>query len=118
MTFGALLARALSWAGLLARPDLLIRWSAEMPARDDLKPRILVVVGPKRAPKWVTFLCPSGCGTPLLLSLSPNRRPRWSVSVDWLRRPSLTPSVRRADGCRCHFWLRKGFVEWCGDSGE
>src|SRR5262249_23262012 len=113
---GAFLAKTLSWSRLLAKPDFLMRWSAEMPPPNSLRPGVLVVVGRRPNPKWVTFLCPSGCGTPLLLSLSQTRRPRWSVASDWLDRPSLSPSVRRTDGCRCHFWLRKGSVEWCGDT--
>ncbi|WP_108519109.1 DUF6527 family protein [Bradyrhizobium algeriense] len=115
---GALLAKALSWSRLLAKPDFLICRATEMPPREILEAGVLVVVGPKRNPKWATFLCPSGCGMPLLLSLSQTRRPRWSVASDWLGRPSLSPSVRRTDGCRCHFWLRRGSVDWCADTGR
>ncbi|WP_353620311.1 DUF6527 family protein [Mesorhizobium sp. C432A] len=89
-----------------------------MPPPDALTPGVLFIVGPKRIPKWVTAQCPSGCGTSLLLSLSQSRRPRWSIALDWLGRPTLAPSVRRTDGCQCHFWLRKGTVEWCADSGH
>ncbi|WP_407695279.1 DUF6527 family protein [Sinorhizobium saheli] len=88
-----------------------------MPAPEELPAGTAVVVGPSQRPKWVTFQCPSRCGTSLLLSLNPDRRPRWAVTSDWLGRPSIHPSVRRVDGCRCHFWMRNGRVEWCKDSG-
>lgn len=106
------------WAGLRPKPDFRVHWAPDMPPSENLSPRVLVIVGDRRSPKWVTMPCPCNCGTPLLLSLSKARRPRWSVSTDWWGRPTLSPSVRRTDGCRCHFWLRKGTVEWCPDSGR
>ena len=114
---GHLLSAVLCRAGLLRKADFRVRRAADMPAREDLAPGVLVIVGDKRSPKWVAMPCPSKCGALLLLSLSQARRPRWSVSIDWWGRPTLAPSVRRTDGCRCHFWLRKGAVEWCADTG-
>lgn len=111
------LARLLAWFGFVETPEFLVAASLDMPGPEDLQAATVVVVGPKERPKWATFQCPSGCGTPLLLSLNPDRRPRWTVSFDWLGRPSLEPSVRRTDGCRCHFWMRKGRITWCKDSG-
>lgn len=116
--FGHVLGATLSWLGFLSRPDFRVRRAVDMPSPEDLTHGTLVIVGDKRSPKWVTMQCPSRCGTPLLLSLNQARRPRWSVSTDWWGRPTLTPSVRRTDGCRCHFWLRKGMVEWCADTGR
>lgn len=112
------LARVLSWIRIIDRPELLVTTSLEMPAPEKLRSGTAVVVGPMERPKWVTLQCPSGCGTPLLLSLNPDRKPRWAVTFDWLGRPSISPSVHRMDGCRCHFWVRKGRVEWCQDSGR
>ncbi|TIX37102.1 MAG: hypothetical protein E5V40_23175 [Mesorhizobium sp.] len=118
MILRRILAGCLARLHLVERPDFLVVTSMDMPAPNELKPGTAIVVGPKQTSKWVTFQCPSGCGTPLLLSLNPQRRPRWTVASDWLGRPTLTPSIRRADGCRCHFWIRKGRVEWCKDSGK
>lgn len=111
------LAKTLAWFGIIQKPQFLVKSVLDMPAPEDLVPGQAVIVGAAERPKWVTFPCPSGCGTPLLLSLNPDRRPRWKVTRDWLGRPSIAPSVHRADGCRCHFWLKKGKVEWCEDSG-
>lgn len=99
------------------RPALLTRGALDVPSREELAPGELVVVGPRKAPKWASMQCPCGCGVPYLLSLSLARRPRWSVASDWLLRPTLNPSVRRLDGCRSHFWLREGEVLWCRDTG-
>lgn len=53
-----------------------------------------------------------------MLSLSKSTRPRWSVTIDRLGRPTLQPSVRQVAGCYSHFWVRRGAVEWCGDTGR
>lgn len=111
------LAQILAWIGLIEPPQVLVAKSLEMPAPEDLPTGWAIIVGPASRPKWVTFQCPSGCKEPLLLSLNPDRRPRWTVTFDWLGRPSINPSIRRPDGCRSHFWIRKGQVEWCKDTG-
>lgn len=100
------------------RPQLLVRREKEVPARDTLTAGEAVLVGSPRVPKWLSVPCPCGCGVPYLLSLSRSRRPRWDVATDWLARPTVTPSVRRLDGCRSHFWIRKGEIAWCYDSGK
>ncbi|MGB4950377.1 MAG: DUF6527 family protein [Rhizobiaceae bacterium] len=66
--------------------------------------------------KWACFRCPCGCGETIKLSLSKNRRPRWTAISDWLKRPAISPSVRQTNECRCHFWIRQGRIDWCKDS--
>ena len=39
--------------------------------------------------------------------------PRWDISTDDQRRPTLTPSVWLRDGCRSHFLIQRGRVKWC-----
>jgi hypothetical protein len=68
--------------------------------------------------KWACFKCPCGCGDKISLSLATNRRPAWSVVVDWKGRPTVTPSVWQKAGCFSHFWITDGRVNWCKDSGE
>lgn len=120
----ALARRVCSWTWapfrrhLAPRRGLRVRWDLDMPPREDLRQGELVVVGTAEHPKWLTFHCPCGCSTPLLLSLHPRRRPRWAVSLDPRGRPSVTPSVRRTDGCLSHFWIHGGRIYWCGDTGR
>ena len=63
--------------------------------------------------KWACLACPGGCGVQISLSLNPNRRPRWAVALDYWNRPTVSPSIHQQKLCRCHFWIRKGLVEWC-----
>ncbi|WP_368040676.1 DUF6527 family protein [Roseicella sp. DB1501] len=87
------------------------------PTPEELPAGRLVVVEDGGRQKWVCFRCPGGCGARLQLSLNPTRRPRWGVSLDWLRRPSISPSVHQTNACRCHFWVKQGAIDWCRDTG-
>lgn len=105
-------ARLLSAIGLL-RADLLTRVADRMPADMEIKSGELVVVESDGFRKWACLNCPGGCGVRISLSLNPNRRPRWHVAADWFVRPSISPSVHQINDCRCHFWVRRGRIEWC-----
>jgi hypothetical protein len=62
--------------------------------------------------KWAHLLCPR-CGEHIRVSLAGARR--WTMRMDWLRRPSLNPSVWQTGSCGAHFFIRKGQVVWCRD---
>ncbi len=114
-----LIRRTLEVCRLTPNAEFLAVVRDRHPAGDDLPEGQLVVVrGMGTVDKWAVFRCPGGCGEKLQLSLLPQRRPRWSVQVDWLGRPMITPSIRVTSSCRCHFHLRNGRVEWCPDSGH
>ena len=61
----------------------------------------------------VAMRCPCGCGDTLELQLIPEAKPHWTLSADVKGSPSLKPSVFRATGCKAHFWLRSGRIQWC-----
>lgn len=105
---------ALTFVGLMAKPDLIAQTGTEQP-EEMTRGRLYLVVG-RSGPKWAIFLCPCGCGQKVLLSLNKDRRPRWAVTQDWLGRPSVFPSVNQLDGCRSHFWIKNGGISWCPDS--
>lgn len=109
--------KVLVWCGLINRPDLVGTIVEDFPAPDELASGLLHVVQDGNRRKWACMPCPCGCGHRLQLSLSAASRPRWTVDLDWLERPTLHPSVRETDGCRAHFWVRQGRVEWCADTG-
>lgn len=112
-------ARFLRSLGLLPY-ELLAREQATHPNPASLGVGDLVVVRDGEHIKWACMRCPGGCGADIKLSLNPSRRPRWTVVHDWFGRPTVSPSVHRRDGCGCHFWIRRGQVEWCrgGRPGE
>jgi hypothetical protein len=61
----------------------------------------------------VGMRCPCGCGDTIELLVAAEGKPRWEVTIDEVRRPTLHPSVWRQKGCRSHFWIRRGRVHWC-----
>lgn len=61
----------------------------------------------------VAFVCPCGCGELVQLNLLPDARPRWTAERHPDGTVSVSPSVWRVAGCRSHFFLRRGRVEWC-----
>lgn len=99
-------------------------WDRYGPAR-----RLVVLEGdtlPKQLPNrdlvltrddgddWsVGMRCPCGCGDSVELTILEEVRPRWDVTVDSAGRPTLHPSVWRKNGCRSHFWVRRGRIYWC-----
>ena len=103
---------------LLRRPDLIGRTVARHPVPEELPEGELVLVQDGSRRKWACLRCPGGCGQKIQLALSPNRRPHWRVRLDWLARPSVSPSVRQLNDCRCHFWINRGAVRWCADNGQ
>src|ERR1700741_298485 len=86
------LAWVLAALGFIARPRFLARGSETNPPVSDLSDSDFVMVQSGRFLKWACFRCPCGCGEKISLSLAANRTPSWRVAVDWLGRPTVTPS--------------------------
>jgi hypothetical protein len=108
----------LSALGLISRPRFVGRVSEHHPSVDELTERDLVIVQSGPHLKWACFICPCGCGDKIALSLAPERRPRWTVTLDGRCRPTVYPSVWQHAGCYSHFWIRAGDVEWCRGTGQ
>lgn len=111
-----LVRNALVRLRVIDQPALTVKFALQHPTRLELVNGVVVVVLGKDHPKWACFRCPGGCGSRFQLALNPNRRPQWVVTTDWLRRASISPSVLQPNGCKAHFWVRNGQIEWCRDS--
>lgn len=98
-----------------ARPTLRagrkyrVQYVAEEP--NELGSQLIYLVGDNGYLTHAAFLCPCGCGEPIFLNLLTDARPCWSVTV-YRGVPSIAPSVNRVRGCRSHFFIRSGRVEW------
>ena len=89
---------------------------ATFPQVSSLADRSLYITELRHLQKWASFSCPGGCGKIVRLKLAGTASPRWTVRTDWLGRATLTPSVRQLTDCGCHFWVRKGCIDWCTDA--
>jgi hypothetical protein len=83
----------------------------ELPQK--LKARRLYVVGEDGQSWFAALLCPCGCGAVIHASLVEASRPHWRLTRHFAGAVSLYPSMWRTKGCRSHFWLRRGRVDWC-----
>lgn len=101
-----------------ASPDFFHQLVAEHPDREKFPSSKVFVVGGNGFQKWAYLRCPCGCNDFIMLSLSNKTRPSWSVTKDFFNRPTIYPSIRQTSGCMSHFWIRKGKIEWCEDSGK
>ena len=108
------LRKSLEFFRIIPRTDLVALITPTHPTPDQIKAGEMTIVR-DGIDKWACFACPGGCGETIMLSLSKNRRPRWTVSLDLLNRPSVSPSVRQLTECGCHFWVTDGRILWCKD---
>lgn len=108
----------LIWLGIIPRPDLLVRVISDHPTPASIESGCLYVVGGPGYKKWAYFRCPADRKEIIQLSLMPNHRPRWDVSIDFLNRPTVNPSVRQLEGSCAHFWIKRGCIKWCADTGK
>jgi hypothetical protein len=82
------------------------------PNPDNIKKNIVYVVGDKKYAKWAYLRCPSGCNDIIMLSLNKRNFPSWSVKQDKLGRATISPSIHKLDGCKSHFFIKKGKLIW------
>lgn len=91
----------------------------ELPDRVD--PKAVYLLGESKHRWFVALACPCGCGNTLQVSLLPNSTPRWRL-IEHADDGTVTlePSIWREIGCRSHFFLRRGRIQWCGrhESGQ
>jgi len=58
------------------------------------------------------FECPCGCREVVYLNLLKESRPTWNVEIRWFKGISIRPSVWRKVGCKSHFFLSRGQIDW------
>ena len=78
---------------------------------DDLEDKRVYIIG-EDIYKWqAAFKCPCGCDALIQLNLLAEARPYWNVSIK-KNLISIAPSIERVSGCRSHFTLKRGHINW------
>ena len=86
------------------------------PKDDAIGSRDFILVVYKGKSYWVMFRCPCGCCKVICLPLrSSEGGNRWQLEVNNLGKPTLYPSIRQNTGCKSHFWVKNGKIQWCTD---
>jgi len=107
----------LSWVewmaskSLFRRPRYLCLDVAEAPLADDLQPNLVFREVRNGHLKWAHLACPK-CDDHIQLPIS-GAKLTWSIKIDWLRRPTLRPSIWERSACGAHFFVRRGEIVWC-----
>ena len=108
-------AWARKWCRFWRRPKPL-RAIAVEELPDQLDQKMVYILGEGKYRWFAAMVCPCGCGATLQMSLLPDAKPRWRLIEHPDKTISLEPSVWRQIGCRSHFFLRRGSIEWCRQS--
>lgn len=80
---------------------------------DVLEPFTVYLAGEDGHLWAAALLCPCGCGERIELNLLPQARPHWTAQRLSDGRVTLMPSVWRQKGCKSHFFVRDGRIDWC-----
>jgi hypothetical protein len=105
-----------SWVEWLARRRILTRPAflcidvGEAPLDSELNPNYLYREIRDGFHKWAHFKCPR-CGEHIQVPVA--KGSEWRIGVDWLRRPTLHPSIWETQGCGAHFFVQQGRLLWC-----
>ncbi len=110
MTLPSWLADVVFRLGLARRPRFVTVKVDEAPVESELLDAELYVEIRGGHLKWIHLRCPL-CGEHIHLPMAGNER--WRLSLDWLRRPTLMPSIWEKDTCGAHFFVRRGQILWC-----
>jgi hypothetical protein len=76
------------------------------------KNKFLYIIGTTDEPWQVELICPCGCKDKIVLPVNDSTSPRWELKITNQHTPTLHPSIWRSKGCKSHFFLQNGKVEW------
>ena len=80
---------------------------------DKLGKRDIYLIGEDGDYWFAALKCPCGCNETIQLSLLPDDRPHWRYQRHNDNTLSLAPSVWGTKGCKSHFFVRRGEINWC-----
>jgi hypothetical protein len=98
------------WPSRKSKPHRYVRVE-EFP--DKIEPAKVYLAGEGDNLWAAAMICPCGCGEVIELNLLKQVRPCWSTQEHTDGTVSLAPSVWRQKGCRSHFFVRHGRIDWC-----
>lgn len=93
----------------MRRPKWLTIAAGGRPSDDALRRDLVILEVREGYLKWAHLVCPR-CGDHIELPMA--GREKWTVKVDWLRRPTFSPSIWERATCGAHFFIRGGTLRW------
>lgn len=99
----------------MRRPKWLATVADSRPSDDALRPDLVILEIREDYLKWAHLICPT-CGDHIELPMAGCEK--WTVKVDWLRRPTFSPSIWERATCGAHFFIRRGEPFWSTELTE
>ncbi len=78
---------------------------------NNIEPVIIYIIKDGMVADTLVFKCPCGCGNVIHLNLLNDTSPCWRYKIQ-KKKISISPSVRALKGCKSHFWITNGNVDW------
>lgn len=91
-------------------PKYQYRFCEDLP--EVISDKLFYIVGEKRSPWVLVFKCPCGCNQIIQLNLLKEANPCWSFRITPNKKINIRPSVWRTTGCKSHFVVRNGNIDW------
>jgi hypothetical protein len=85
---------------------------SDNPNPESIRRNIVYIVGGENYVKWVYMKCPDYCSEIIMLQITKEKYPSWEIQYDKIGRVTIYPSVNKLDGCKSHFWIKKGNIQW------
>jgi len=92
------------------RPHYKIKFSEDLPSV--VTDNKMYIIGTHGHYWLLMFNCPCGCNNPIQLNLLKDASPTWRYRISKTKKISITPSIRRTSGCKSHFYVRNGRIDW------
>jgi hypothetical protein len=96
-----------------SRPKIQFRYKYKFckDEPEELEQKVIYIIGEHPYLWKICFRCPCGCNEVISLNLLKEANPRWRFTIRW-RKISIYPSIWRKVGCKSHFYIKKGKVNW------
>ena len=84
----------------------------EIPDPGDMEPNEIYIESEDGEYFQAAMICCCGCNEVLYMNLCKQIKPCWSVEIDKDGLVTFIPSINRIVGCKSHFWIRNGVIQW------
>lgn len=107
-----MLRKLVNWLLRLLRREKLFKYRFVDDVPDHLRSGTVYLIGNDGYFWQMLMICPCGCKKALYMNLIEDYDPYWKYEIRG-KTISISPSINRMVGCRSHFFLKNGKIEWC-----
>lgn len=90
----------------------IAQYMLSRPDKNKIKDNVVYIIGENNNYWLAMFKCPCGCNDIIQLNLLNDSSPSWKISSKPYSKISIKPSIERVVGCKSHFTLTKGRIEY------